>query len=145
MCSRPPSSPTIVGSAVDTIVWSSDASSITSISAPRTTPRRLPPLSLGSVSIAGVRLRFRAGEPVRRQRVDRPLRRRGRRVRRADRPGVRLGAMVISLLPLIPDQSSTALRLPPPPPPPPRAPVPCAGGGRGGAPGGRGPAPAPRR
>ncbi len=32
MCSSPPSSPTIVGSAVDTIVWSSDASSITSIS-----------------------------------------------------------------------------------------------------------------
>ena len=31
----PPSSPTIVGSAVDTIVWSSEASSITSISAPK--------------------------------------------------------------------------------------------------------------
>src|SRR5215218_648879 len=38
MCSRPPSSPTIVGSAVETIVWSSDASSITSIR-PLTTTR----------------------------------------------------------------------------------------------------------
>src|SRR3954454_644864 len=37
-CSRPPSSPTIVGSAVDTIVWSSDASSMTSIR-PLTTSR----------------------------------------------------------------------------------------------------------
>src|SRR3546814_2752961 len=34
-CARPPNSPTIVGSAVDTIVWSSDASSITSMSAPK--------------------------------------------------------------------------------------------------------------
>src|SRR5947208_8714775 len=41
MCSRPPRSPTIVGSAVDTIVWSSDASSITSISALMTSP--IPP------------------------------------------------------------------------------------------------------
>ena len=32
-CEMPPRSPTIVGSAVDTIVWSSDASSITSINA----------------------------------------------------------------------------------------------------------------
>ena len=40
MCSSPPRSPTIVGSAVDTIVWSSDASSITSISALITTPTR---------------------------------------------------------------------------------------------------------
>src|SRR5262249_9800889 len=31
----PPRSPTMVGSAVDTIVWSSDASSITSSSAPK--------------------------------------------------------------------------------------------------------------
>ena len=37
-CSSPPSSPTIVGSAVETIVWSSDASSITSIR-PLTTTR----------------------------------------------------------------------------------------------------------
>src|SRR3954464_8273679 len=36
--SMPPSSPTIVGSAVETIVWSSDASSITSIR-PLTTTR----------------------------------------------------------------------------------------------------------
>src|SRR3546814_15417365 len=34
-CARPPNSPTIVGGAVDTIVWSSDASSITSMSAPK--------------------------------------------------------------------------------------------------------------
>src|SRR5438067_513610 len=34
-CWRPPRSPTIVGSAVDTIVWSSDASRITIISAPK--------------------------------------------------------------------------------------------------------------
>src|SRR3954469_20633103 len=34
-CARPPRSPTIVGSAVETIVWSSDASSITSSSAPK--------------------------------------------------------------------------------------------------------------
>ena len=40
-CSRPPSSPTIVGSAVDTIVWSSAASSITSISDAMTTRTRL--------------------------------------------------------------------------------------------------------
>src|SRR4051795_10254866 len=40
MCSRPPNSPTIVGSAVATIVWSSDASSSTSISPPKTTPIR---------------------------------------------------------------------------------------------------------
>ena len=33
----PPSSPTIVGSAVATIVWSSDASSSTNISAPKIT------------------------------------------------------------------------------------------------------------
>src|SRR6185503_9835701 len=41
-CSSPPSSLTIVGSAVDTIVWSSDASSITSISplTTRSTDRR---------------------------------------------------------------------------------------------------------
>src|SRR4051812_2443245 len=38
MYSRPPSSPTIVGSAVETIVWSSEASSMTSIS-PLTTSR----------------------------------------------------------------------------------------------------------
>ncbi len=37
-CEIPPRSPTIVGSAVDTIVESSDASSITSISAPNTGP-----------------------------------------------------------------------------------------------------------
>src|SRR4051794_8142292 len=37
-CCRPPSSPTIVGSAVETIVWSSDASSMTSMS-PLTTRR----------------------------------------------------------------------------------------------------------
>src|SRR5512144_2244751 len=37
MCARPPRSPTIVGSAVETIVWSSDASSITSISPAITT------------------------------------------------------------------------------------------------------------
>src|SRR4051794_28423282 len=40
MCSRPPNSPTIVGSAVATIVWSSDASSSTSIRPPKTTPMR---------------------------------------------------------------------------------------------------------
>src|SRR5882724_11722032 len=34
-CWSPPRSPTIVGSAVDTIVWSSDASRITRISAPK--------------------------------------------------------------------------------------------------------------
>src|SRR4051794_40416944 len=39
-CSRPPSSSTIVGSAVETIVWSSDASSITSISPDITTHTR---------------------------------------------------------------------------------------------------------
>src|SRR5215212_1919156 len=48
MCSRPPRSPTIVGSAVETIVWSSDASSITSIRAPMTSPSRLPPPALAS-------------------------------------------------------------------------------------------------
>src|SRR3954451_19739568 len=36
MCSRPPKSPTIVGSAVATMVWSSAASSRTSISPPKT-------------------------------------------------------------------------------------------------------------
>src|SRR3954452_20628208 len=40
MCSRPPRSPTIVGSAVETIVWSSDASSITSIRPLMTTATR---------------------------------------------------------------------------------------------------------
>src|SRR5207302_1294063 len=39
-CWSPPRSPTIVGSAVDTIVWSSDASRMTSISAPKTTRTR---------------------------------------------------------------------------------------------------------
>src|SRR3954468_8358653 len=39
-CSRPPSSSTIVGSAVETIVWSSDASSITRISPDITTQTR---------------------------------------------------------------------------------------------------------
>src|SRR3954453_6801626 len=53
MCSRPPSSPTIVGSAVDTIVWSSDASSITSISAPRTTLSRGASRSAVSTVVAG--------------------------------------------------------------------------------------------
>jgi len=38
MCSSPPRSPTMVGSAVETIVWSSEASSITS-SSPLTTRR----------------------------------------------------------------------------------------------------------
>src|SRR5687768_10220353 len=48
MCSSPPSSPTMVGSAVETIVWSSDASSITSIRAPRTRPSR--PVRGGAVT-----------------------------------------------------------------------------------------------
>ena len=48
-CSSPPSSPTIVGSAVETIVWSSDASSITSIS-PLTT-RRIDRRSAGRSAI----------------------------------------------------------------------------------------------
>ena len=39
-CSIPPRSPTIVGSAVETIVWSSDASSRTSISAAKIRPTR---------------------------------------------------------------------------------------------------------
>src|SRR5256885_13290356 len=39
-CCSPPRSPTIVGSAVDTIVWSSDASRITIISAPKITRTR---------------------------------------------------------------------------------------------------------
>jgi hypothetical protein len=34
-CSRPPRSPTIVGSAVDTIVWSSDATNSTRNNAPK--------------------------------------------------------------------------------------------------------------
>jgi hypothetical protein len=42
MCSSPPRSPTIVGSAVETMVWSSDASSMTIINplATISTPRR---------------------------------------------------------------------------------------------------------
>src|SRR4051794_40835523 len=44
MCSRPPSSPTMVGSAVETIVWSSEARSITSSRAPMTSPSRRPPV-----------------------------------------------------------------------------------------------------
>src|SRR4051812_29005224 len=40
MWSRPPRSPTIVGSAVETIVWSSEASSITTSRAPITNPTR---------------------------------------------------------------------------------------------------------
>src|SRR5262245_16248051 len=42
-CSIPQRSPTIVGSAVDTIVESSDASSITSISDPKIGPMRTAP------------------------------------------------------------------------------------------------------
>src|SRR3954454_13802406 len=51
MCSRPPRSPTIVGRAVETIVWSSDASSITSSSAPMTTPSRR---ALGSALVTAM-------------------------------------------------------------------------------------------
>ena len=43
----PPRSPTIVGSAVATIVWSSAASSITSISPPKTS------LTFGALVLAG--------------------------------------------------------------------------------------------
>jgi hypothetical protein len=39
-CCRPPRSPTIVGSAVATIVWSSEASRTTRISAPKITRTR---------------------------------------------------------------------------------------------------------
>jgi uncharacterized PurR-regulated membrane protein YhhQ (DUF165 family) len=44
----PPSSPTMVGSAVDTIVWSSAASSMVSMSAPTTARMRRP--STGSAA-----------------------------------------------------------------------------------------------
>src|SRR3954447_22662856 len=46
MCSSPPRSPTIVGRAVETIVWSSDASSITSI-------RPLITIATGGRAVAG--------------------------------------------------------------------------------------------
>src|SRR3954447_16768750 len=51
-CSRPPRSPTIVGSAVETIVWPSEASSITSISPPITNATR----GRGGAAVAMTRL-----------------------------------------------------------------------------------------
>jgi hypothetical protein len=48
-CSIPPRSPTIVGSAVETIVWSSEASSRTSISAAKIRRTR------GATSVGGAR------------------------------------------------------------------------------------------
>src|SRR6478609_486069 len=89
MCSRPPSSSTIVGSAVETIVWSSDASSITTTSAPMTTPRRRP--SSGGWAVTGLRLwaglggRVEAGE-LRQERGERLGLRAGHDVLR-HRPG----------------------------------------------------------
>src|SRR3954463_5327317 len=58
MCSRPPNSPTIVGSGVATIVWSSDASSSTSISPPKTSPMR-GLCCAGAAAAAAVPLRAR--------------------------------------------------------------------------------------
>src|SRR3954464_9843453 len=70
-CSRPPRSPTIVGSAVETIVWSSAASSMTSISALMTTRTR-PRFSLTAPTLSGALL-GQAQELHRHDRAWRPV------------------------------------------------------------------------
>src|SRR3954449_8759119 len=66
-CSRPPRSPTIVGSAVDTIVWSSDASSMTSMSPPMTSridgSARFPAVALAVVEVTGTAEPYRRCRP----------------------------------------------------------------------------------
>ena len=57
-CEIPPRSPTIVGSAVETIVWSREASSRTSISAPKIRRRR------GAPALASSPLAPSADSPV---------------------------------------------------------------------------------
>ena len=52
--SRPPSSPTIVGRAVDTIVWSSEASSIASSSPENVSSTRRRSGRVGSAVVASV-------------------------------------------------------------------------------------------
>src|SRR3954451_9123704 len=67
MCWRPPSSPTIVGNAVATIVWSSAASSRTSISPEKMTPTRaLSELAGASAVVAAADIGAAETTPARR-------------------------------------------------------------------------------